>query len=771
MITKLRLRNFRRHEDTEITLEADDQIVVVAGENGAGKTAILEAITYALTGEGRHGSRRLDNLVRRGAELEGMEVEIEFELAGERYRVLRRREGKAASAVLWANDVPLVEGTKAVTEAVCDVLGMDANGFRLAVVAQQKELDSLSRMGSAGRGKAMARLLRLDAITRAKDDARDSWRLAREVLEKMPGGADLTELALGVTRAEAQLQRAQSAETDCRSTLAELDAKLAASNGIDEMHRQKREQFVKADAVESGIRSEIARLDAERAAVRVPEVVLSDVNRAEIEEQAGAVEREIARGEAARDIQQQRRVWCDELERAQARIREIDAADEGSSVGACETREAALMAEVAGLAERTETLSVRREQMREEHAVQRQTAREARERLAAIAALGAECETCHQQIPHEHVEGQTGTWTLRAEDAEAELTKIVEAGKQIAEELAGLETCREQALTQAAKVREELLIARSREGERVELQRRAGTYREQLERTSEENVDIEELYARKGALAIAMVKAREHEESVREREAAMWRITELEMKLADANVRLDNAALDTQAAAMDANLQQAWEERQRLLDAHRGELELLGELTGQTATAREQLENAKQQLRSANDLAGKRREVQQQGATSAWAQRILEACEEKMRVSVRPSLEACVSDLLAKLSDGRFSTVRIGNDYSVAVMDDGEYRQVWELSGGEQDLVALALRLGIAEVVAERHGGGVGFLILDEVFGSQDASRRQSILTALRGLREEYGQIWCISHVGGLEDAADKVVTVELSESGVAALA
>lgn len=430
-----------------------------------------------------------------------------------------------------------------------------------------------------------------------------------------------------------------------------------------------------------------------------------------------------------------------------------------------------MLERVEAIAKKVSELAALRERLREEHAVARQAAREAQERISAIKLLGAECDACHQQIPHEHVESQIATWTQKAESAEADLERLVAEGRGIADDLATNEAAREATLLEIAKVREDLLLARAREGERAELQRRCGTYREQLGRTDEENVDVEALYARKGALAIAMVKVREHEESVRNRQNAMWRVTELEMKLADANVRLENAELERVGAAMDADIERAFQERQHMLEAHRGELELLGSLTGQTASAREQLESAKIQLRSANELAGKRRAVQEQGATAAWAQKLLEGCEEKLRVSVRPALEACVSELLSKLSDGRFATVRISNDYSVAVMDDGEYRQVWELSGGEQDLVALALRLGIAEVVAERHGGGVGFLILDEVFGSQDASRRQSILTALRGLREEYGQIWCISHVGGLEDAADKVVTVELSESGVATLA
>ena len=52
------------------------------------------------------------------------------------------------------------------------------------------------------------------------------------------------------------------------------------------------------------------------------------------------------------------------------------------------------------------------------------------------------------------------------------------------------------------------------------------------------------------------------------------------------------------------------------------------------------------------------------------------------------------------------------------------------------------------------------FLILDEVFGSQAAERRESILTGLRTLRAMYGQILLISHVGGLDEAADRVLEV-----------
>ncbi len=771
MIKRVRMVNFRRHADTDIQLEDTDQIVVVAGENGAGKTAVLEAITYALTGEGRHGGRRLDSMVRRGAELEGMEVEVVFSMGEDEYRVVRRRDGRAASAVLWVNDVPLVEGTRAVTDEVSAVLGMDAAGFRLAVVAQQKELDALIRMGGAARAKSMGRLLRLDAVTRAKDEAREAYRLAREVLDRLPGGDDLQDLAARVAACEAQLQRAVSAEADCRAQLAELDAKLAASAGIDELYRTKREQLVHAETVLSSVLAERSRLEAEREAVQVPDVPSVRVTRKEIEETGRELEREIARGEAARDIAQQRRVWSVELERIQKRNRELAELDEqNGDVHALQAASTLAGDAATGLAAELERLVGERETLREQHAEVRATVKDAEERLMMIRALGAVCDTCGQDVPHEHVERSEQQLSTKLEEARVRLQEIAARGKTVASDIQTLEKSRDEHLAEMRRAQQAIVTAEARAGERVELDRRALMYADQLERTNEVLVDVEDLYARKGALALEAARVQSADDAKRARESAMTRIAELELKLADVNVRLSDAEVLRTGSAMDADLEERFAERARLIDAHRGELELLGGLTAQTAGTREQLQSAREILRRSNEQAGRRRETQQQGVVAAWAQKILEGCEEKLRVSIRPALESCASDLAMKLSDGRFTSVKIANDYSPTVLDDGAYRPIWELSGGEQDLIALALRLAIAEVVAERHGGSVGFLILDEVFGSQDEGRRASILGALRNLREEYGQIWCISHVGGLEDAADKLVSVELDDKGVAQL-
>ena len=138
---------------------------------------------------------------------------------------------------------------------------------------------------------------------------------------------------------------------------------------------------------------------------------------------------------------------------------------------------------------------------------------------------------------------------------------------------------------------------------------------------------------------------------------------------------------------------------------------------------------------------------------------VLDRAASLAAANARPRLQARVEDLLTVMSAGRFSQVEVSEDYQVAVRDtDGVLMDMSEYSGGEQDLIALAVRLALAQQVSGH--SQVGFIILDEVFGSQDADRCASIVSALRALRDTYGQIFIISHVGGLAEGADRVVKV-----------
>ncbi|HWD37813.1 MAG TPA: SbcC/MukB-like Walker B domain-containing protein, partial [Fimbriimonas sp.] len=88
--------------------------------------------------------------------------------------------------------------------------------------------------------------------------------------------------------------------------------------------------------------------------------------------------------------------------------------------------------------------------------------------------------------------------------------------------------------------------------------------------------------------------------------------------------------------------------------------------------------------------------------------------------------------------------------------DEGMAKTV--ISGGEEDVVALSLRLALSELIQERQGRPMSLLILDEVFGSLDADRRQAVLDRLAALKGRFEQIIVISHVEGTHEIADHCI-------------
>ena len=85
-------------EPTELDLRGQ-HVLCLSGDNGNGKSAILDALTYALWGYTRASGSQAsseDDLIRLGAD--HLEVEVEFQLGDDRYRSTRRRSrgGKGA---------------------------------------------------------------------------------------------------------------------------------------------------------------------------------------------------------------------------------------------------------------------------------------------------------------------------------------------------------------------------------------------------------------------------------------------------------------------------------------------------------------------------------------------------------------------------------------------------------------------------------------------------------------------------------------------------
>jgi exonuclease SbcC len=134
--------------------------------------------------------------------------------------------------------------------------------------------------------------------------------------------------------------------------------------------------------------------------------------------------------------------------------------------------------------------------------------------------------------------------------------------------------------------------------------------------------------------------------------------------------------------------------------------------------------------------------------------------------TLRPDLSDLGSQLLAELTMGRYTVFELDEDYAPTIVDDGEPQRV--LSGGEEDIVSLALRLAISQMIAERAGQPLSLLVLDEVFGSLDDERRSALIDLLRRLADRFPQVILITHVDSVREGFDHVFRLDYDvERGV----
>lgn len=133
---------------------------------------------------------------------------------------------------------------------------------------------------------------------------------------------------------------------------------------------------------------------------------------------------------------------------------------------------------------------------------------------------------------------------------------------------------------------------------------------------------------------------------------------------------------------------------------------------------------------------------------------------------IRPKLSEISGLLLSELTAGKYTGVELDEEYNLFIYDGNTKYPLPRFSGGEADVANLCLRLAISQLIAESSGVETGFIILDEIFGSQDIHRKALILQALNNLSKKFRQIILITHVEDIKDTVENIIEVAENEEG-----
>lgn len=158
----------------------DLDLFVITGPTGAGKTSILDAITFALYGDVcRVKSGQLRDMVSHGATQ--VKVSLDFRVGESRYRVTRRLKksggGHEATLVRLEGDaeVPEVDSlaVRPTNQRVEEILGLDFDAFTKAVLLPQGEFHEFLKGDASARRRILVSLLDLRRYERAGALARN----------------------------------------------------------------------------------------------------------------------------------------------------------------------------------------------------------------------------------------------------------------------------------------------------------------------------------------------------------------------------------------------------------------------------------------------------------------------------------------------------------------------------------------------------------------------------------------------------------------------
>jgi exonuclease SbcC len=782
-LTRLTLTNFRQHADTDLTFGSG--LTGIIGPNGSGKSTLLEAIAWAIYGTPAVRGSRDGIRFHRAPPRSSVRVDLSFELGPHRFRVSRG----LTSAELFLDDAsaPIASGLTAVTDLLSRRIGMTREEFFNTYFTGQKELSVMAQMGPSERAQFLSRVLGYERLKDAQEILRHERAILNGQINTLRQGMpDEPQLREARDTAAAALKAAEKGLRLQVKRKATADAKLASITPRWEEAQKKRERYQQlvadlrvAESDAAACARDAERLERDRAAIAAAhellgplEKELSPLDKLVVEEKSLAtLEREEGRRQA---LTAEHAALDAELTKLRERLTTMATTIAGKP--ALETR----IAERRGaLAECEGQLDVRRSEWTRDQQ-EAETRREAllrdynefkqqREQLAAAGPDGI-CPTCAQPLGKNY----RGVMEMLAEKMETVMVEgkyfrdRLEQLKKTPDDIIALDERRRAIHAEIADLERQMAQLQASAAEHKRLTSDVKAKESRLAKLAETLASLPTGY---DANRHAKVRKELERLEPKAKEAQRLRILverrdAVEAELADA---LANKAQHT------ARIEALTKERDSLGFSEEWFLGVRGEYANAAeevrssalgvATAEGEQARAKAELEAADralaELVERRQQLDDLLARKRLHDELDRAYTElrsELNGQLRPELSEIASAFLAELTDGRYTELELDPGYTLVVHEDGIPKPV--ISGGEEDLANLVLRLAISQMIAERAGQPLTLLVLDEIFGSLDDVRRANVLELLRRLHDRFDQVIVITHIDSVREALDRVITV-----------
>ena len=777
----LEIENFRVVRRARLALP--DQVIGIIGPNGAGKSSLVEAVAWALYGNraARSGKEEIRSSYASGDS--HCLVNLEFELGREHYRLERRLVGRTErpEVILFRQGSRESSGATETERHVAQLLGLDWRGFRTSFLARQEELNALADLAAGQRREHLAGMLGIDRLDRAlqavKEDRR-GYEQTVAILQQQVSQQDVLKDELlrrqeHVRGLESHSLTVEGAWRVTKSRLSEAEAKYRE-------HQTRQASCSQLEARREAIRATVRPLSEQLPGLcsRESTLLAAGQELGRLEQQLVGLEGLRAEWEDLKRRRETARARTELSGRSDLLNAELTPTEQKlSSFRKSEADSAAELDSIpADIVRQKETAVARLDDARRrwadhkgELAAEEKSLAQLRKQLESIQQVGPEtiCERClrpfgddlpgiKEHLTNEHAQTERACVALR--DSLAKSLKEGEALKREADDLERRRQRRAELESQVGLLRQQIGELDNR---RKQLREQRKQIEEQLALLGATEPDVERFdfvsaeISRLEGLRATALELKGEVKGLPGIQASIARLREQLATLESEAIRVDGdiARVGFDRSAFEQAAAQLSETQQKLDEVKIAHLDAIKELE----IARRELKLKEEELARLAEIGIR---LEQSRTDQFYAEKVTSLFSDfrKFTISrIRPRLAELSSQLIAEMSGGRYSLVELDEDYDLQVMDNGEYFGIDRFSGGEKDLASLCLRLAISLALTESAGLDRSFVILDEVFGSQDANRRELIFESLANLKTRFPQMILITH---LEELKHKVETL-----------
>ena len=794
-------------------------LFLIGGDTGSGKTALFDAITFALYGETTGENRKTTMLRSDFAEPTAETcVELQFTHRGRSYTVRRwpeqQRAAKRGSGVvkcppkaeLLREPEEPVSGAVAVTNAVTQLLGIDAKQFAQVSMLAQNDFTRLLNAPSAERA----------AILRQIFDTSDHQRLGQAAVQEATKAAEACSRLEDTLLLHLSSLQADPAVPETAAALAEMQTEqevFATDKALalaDSLLQQDEQTAARQNEMIHSLEEKLARGNAG----------------VKLAEQQAARRRQLedlqAEADRTAEVQTKSEAEQDELQKRMAALKQniADTEKQRDSLGRTDTEQVKLQHQI----ELAQSLTVTCERLLKELEQEAEQRADAEKKQAAYAAAQEKLDEAENEYISMQRQLNANRAGLLAQELHAGSPCPV-CGSRQHPKIAELP--KNHVTEKQLEQREKSLAAQRRAT--ADASRAAG---EAVTRVEELRTNIvretDEFFAKRGARYTGRPAAELDNPALYE--ALSTQQTSLDDGLLGLHKQLNRYKKETEQ--LDAVLhrldilnqqmsvleKQAFAAVRRATNAKAGHAAALArvqqmqetlpkrndpETLNKLMAALQRLQNDRAAAIAQRDAA-----VQRQNANRAARQGLQttrkkwETAREKR--SMWDNLSKTINGNLAgkiklpfeqyvqafyfdgvveaanlrftRMTDGQYKLLRRKSeslsgktalDLDVFDAYTGKTRPVGSLSGGESFMAALSMALGISDTIQQNAGGvTIETLFIDEGFGSLDADSLEKAVDTLAGLAGGNKLIGVISHVEALQDRLTRQIRVSKTRAG-----